>query len=356
MVNLTCIVDKNCLLVLMASSQNYYRILQVKPSADLDTIKKAYRQKMRLYHPDKFVAELSDLKQTGNVTAIRKLEREIEHAKQMTQRINGAYAVLSDAHERAAYDRFLSEERQRKYNQEKRQQRVQNWEDGRRTVKTRPHHRNPNRPQSAPKEGIPWFILGGLILMLLFVSALFSNAITRTSTPFTTYVPRNPTAEGSIRMIDLQATANSEQATSVARSTIVFEPTSTPRSSSDNESLGDRFVGLGNYQTAVDVYTEAILASPNNATLFLKRASAYTALYYDNYETSFPLALEDYQQAIHLDATLADAYLGRGLLYYDVWLSSGDYAEEARADLETYLTLGEPENSEEINAILDELP
>ncbi len=106
----------------------------------------------------------------------------------------------------------------------------------------------------------------------------------------------------------------------------------------------------------MDVYTEAILASPNNATLFLKRASAYTALYYDNYETSFPLALEDYQQAIHLDATLADAYLGRGLLYYDVWLSSGDYADEARADLENYLTLGEQENSEEINAILDELP
>lgn len=340
----------------MSPSQNYYRILQVKPSADLDTIKKAYRQKMRQYHPDKFVAELADLKQTGNVSAIRKLEREIEHAKQMTQRINGAYAVLSDVNDREAYDRFLSEERQRKYNQEKRQRRVQTWEDGRRTVKTRPHHRNPNRPKAPPKEGIPWFILGGLVVMLLFVSALFSNAITRTHTPFTTYVPRNPTAEGSIRMLDLQATTNSEQATFVARSTIVFNPTATPRSSSDNESIGDRFMGLGQYQTAIDVYTQAILAVPDNAVLYLKRATAYNALYADGNETSISSALDDYQQAITLDSTLADAYLGRGLLYYDLWLTSGDYAVEARTDLEMYLTLNEQVNSEEISTILEELP
>lgn len=348
-------IDKHNLLVLMASSQNYYRILQVKPDADLDTIKKAYRHKMRQYHPDKFVAELTELKKTNNLTAVRKLEREIESAKQMSQRVNGAYAVLSDASDRAAYDRFLSDERQRIYNQEKRQQRVQTWENGRRTVKTRPHHRNPNIPQKAPNEGIPWFILVGLVVMLLVVSALFSNAITRNRTPFTTYVPRNPTAEGSIRMSDLQATANSNQETEIARSTIVFHPTSTPRSSSDNESIGDRFMGFGNYQTAIGMYSEAILAAPDNATLFLKRAVAYNALYNEGNDTSLPFALEDYQQAITLDETLVDAYLGRGSLYYELWLASGDHADEARADLEHYLSISEQENSEEIQMMLDEL-
>lgn len=336
----------------MASSQNYYRILQVKPDSDLDTIKKAYRQKMRLYHPDKFVAELSQLKQTGDVSAIRKLERKIENAKQMTQRINGAYAVLSDVADRKAYDRYLSEERQRKYNESKRRQRVQTWEDGRRTVKTSPH-RNPARPQKTTDEGVPWLILGGLVVMVLFVSALFSNAITRNQSPHTVYVPRNPTSEGSIGMSDLQSTASAQQATRVARSTLVFNPTATPRSSSDNESMGDRFMGWGNYQSAVDIYSDAILVSPDNASLFFKRASAYTALFNEGDDSVMSAILDDYEQALELDPDYADVYLGRGLFYYE--LDEG-YIDEVRSDLERYLLLSGSENNAEIQAILDELP
>ena len=335
----------------MSSSQTYYRILQVKPDADLDTIKKAYRKKMRLYHPDKFVAELSQLKQTGNTKAIQKLEKKIENAKQMTQRINGAYAVLSDTADRAKYDRHLSEERQRNYNQTRRRQRVQTWEDGRRTVKTSPH-RNPNRSQTAPQEGVPWVILAGLVIMVLFVSALFSSAITRNNSPQTIYVPRNPTAEGSIGMVDLQATTSTRQETRIAGSTIVFNSTATPRSSSDNEALGDRFMGWGQYQTALDVYSEALLTTPNNAGLFVKRAMAYTQLFNAGDESAQESVLADYQQALELDPNFIDAYLGRGLFYYTL---DGGYTNEIRSDLEQYLSLSSS-NNEEIQAILDDLP
>lgn len=336
----------------MTSSQNYYRILQVKPDADLDAIKKAYRKKMRQYHPDKFVAELSQLKQTGTIKAVQKLERDIENAKQMTQRINAAYAVLSDSEDRAKYDRQLSEERQRKYQASKRKQRVQTWEKGRRTVKTS-SHRNPNRPQTAPREGVPWVILGGLIVMVLFVSGLFSNAITQNHTPYTTYVPRNPTSESSIGMIDLQSTASAGQLTRVARATIVFYATSTPRSSSDNEVSGDRFMEWGNYQLAVDIYSDAIVASPDNASLFVKRASAYTALFNNGDNAVIDPILNDYAEAIRLEPEYANAYLGRGLFYYEL---GDDYTNEVRADLEQYLFLAAINNNAEIQAILDEFP
>ena len=36
---------------------NYYDILNVEKSADLDTIKKAFRNEIALYHPDKNKSE-----------------------------------------------------------------------------------------------------------------------------------------------------------------------------------------------------------------------------------------------------------------------------------------------------------
>lgn len=68
---------------------DYYAILGVPPAATLEQIKQAYRQLARLYHPD--------LNKDASSDRIKQL--------------NEAYAVLSDAVRRAAYDALLLEER-----------------------------------------------------------------------------------------------------------------------------------------------------------------------------------------------------------------------------------------------------
>ncbi len=69
----------------MDTPENYYAILGVPVDADSDTLKRAYRQLARRYHPD--------LAGPGG-------------AEQM-KRINRAYAVLSDAQQRLNYDAAL---------------------------------------------------------------------------------------------------------------------------------------------------------------------------------------------------------------------------------------------------------
>ena len=69
-------------------SDDPYGVLQVEPHADAEAIHAAYRRLARLYHPD--------------------LNTSPGAAEQM-RRVNAAYALLSDAARRAAYDaqRFL---------------------------------------------------------------------------------------------------------------------------------------------------------------------------------------------------------------------------------------------------------
>ena len=70
----------------MTSSQDYYQILGVTPSAELAVIKAVYKALALKYHPDRNKSNLSAA------------------AKKMAE-INEAYSVLSDEHKRAAYDR-----------------------------------------------------------------------------------------------------------------------------------------------------------------------------------------------------------------------------------------------------------
>ncbi|MEA2720556.1 MAG: molecular chaperone DnaJ, partial [Candidatus Eremiobacteraeota bacterium] len=65
---------------------DYYDVLGVARDADESTIKRAYRQLARKYHPD--VAE------------------DKHAAEAHFKEINEAYEVLSDAQKRANYDRF----------------------------------------------------------------------------------------------------------------------------------------------------------------------------------------------------------------------------------------------------------
>ncbi len=69
----------------MDTPENYYAILGVPLDADNDTLKRAYRQLARRFHPDL----------AGNEGAIE------------MKRINRAYAVLSDAEKRQQYDAIL---------------------------------------------------------------------------------------------------------------------------------------------------------------------------------------------------------------------------------------------------------
>lgn len=65
---------------------NYYEILKIDRSADLDTIKKAFRREIALYHPDKNKSE----------TARTQFELIVE-----------AFNVLSKQERRASYDKWL---------------------------------------------------------------------------------------------------------------------------------------------------------------------------------------------------------------------------------------------------------
>ncbi|GER88429.1 hypothetical protein KDW_25910 [Dictyobacter vulcani] len=69
----------------MDTPENYYAILGVPADADIDTIKRAYRQLARRFHPDL----------AGPEGAVE------------MKRINRAYAVLSDAEKREQYDSIL---------------------------------------------------------------------------------------------------------------------------------------------------------------------------------------------------------------------------------------------------------
>lgn len=340
----------------MSTSSNHYVTLGVSPQADLATIKRAYREKMRLYHPDKLIAERHQAQQQGSSSlSEEQLKQRIAYAKTMTQRINAAYAILSDAQARSAYDRHLSQERQRQYDLEQRQHRMRHYEGARRTVKARPHRRNPTRPSaSAPSDSLPWVLFATLIIILIVVSTLFANAVTRVMNPFDEYVPRNPTADG-IHMADLQATTQAHQATLSARSTMVLAPTATARASSDSELLGDRMMGFSLYDNAEELYTEALAIDTDNALLYMKRARAYQALFENGNEDARELALGDYEQALQLDETLVIVYLERGLFYYDLWLTNPLYGRSARRDLEQYLALSEGQHPN-IEALLLDLP
>ncbi|MDJ0815421.1 MAG: DnaJ domain-containing protein [Desulfobacterales bacterium] len=67
---------------------DYYELLEIDPKADVAGIKRAYHEKLKIWHPDKNV---------GNTEA----------AEEKTKLLNQAYSVLSDPAQRKQYDRIL---------------------------------------------------------------------------------------------------------------------------------------------------------------------------------------------------------------------------------------------------------
>lgn len=70
----------------MAEKRDYYEVLGVDKGASEDEIKKAFRKKAKLYHPD--------------------LHPDDANAKEKFQEVNEAYEVLSDSEKKARYDQF----------------------------------------------------------------------------------------------------------------------------------------------------------------------------------------------------------------------------------------------------------
>ena len=74
----------------VAKRKDYYKILCVNRNATEDEIKRAYRKKAVLHHPDKHASE-SEARQMAE--------------EQLFKEVGEAYSVLSDAKKRGRYDR-----------------------------------------------------------------------------------------------------------------------------------------------------------------------------------------------------------------------------------------------------------
>ena len=72
---------------------DFYELLNVQRTASLDEIRRAYRREISKYHPDRFVNASPD---------------EQLYAQQRSQRLTGAYSVLSDPRARSAYNLNLA--------------------------------------------------------------------------------------------------------------------------------------------------------------------------------------------------------------------------------------------------------
>lgn len=68
--------------------QDYYTLLGIDPGAEAERVRTAYREKMKVWHPDRNAHRLAE-------------------AEEMAKIFNAAYSVLKDPEQRKQYDRIL---------------------------------------------------------------------------------------------------------------------------------------------------------------------------------------------------------------------------------------------------------
>lgn len=188
-------------------------------------------------------------------------------------------------------------------------------------------------------ETVPWAILAGFIVVLLLgfsTLSVFLGVIQQGTSS-------TPTG---FSALELQATTNARQATYVARTQMALAPTATPLSQSDLLVGASNFYRRGSFGLAIENYTEAILREPDNAELYYLRGRSHLGLAQSPHDDATADALNDFERALSLDATLYDVYRERGLVYYALWLLTDAVsdAEQARADLRLYVQVAPPDD------------
>jgi len=314
----------------MASTPNYYDLLGVSPKAEAADIKRAYYAKMRQHHPDSLMAERTRLQIVGDQNALRALDKRMDEAKKITQRLNVAYTILSDPDQRAVYDRQRRDERERAWRAAQ--------DDARIVVKSRPHRRPdvytqpsvvppPTKPDKFP---VAWIV--GFIAMLL-VTFTFTSNFFDYGYQNTYIVSSSKTPAGYVPVGSTDATARAQ---ATATKSAVIYMTEHPPSAENRLRAGDNFYEDGLYTHAVGQYTLALGLEPTSQT-YVKRGRTYIALQQDED------AQKDFATAIKLDPMFAPAYAERGLIMFALWqrTQNKDYAEQARADLTQAQKLGD---------------
>lgn len=328
----------------MASTPNYYDLLGVPPKAEAAEIKRAYYAKMRQHHPDSLMAERTRLQIVGDQNALRALDKRMEEAKKITQRLNVAYTVLSDPEQRRTYDSQRRDEAERAWRASQ--------DDARIVTKRRPH-RQPaaayapsSKSQPAPKPDkfpVAWIV--GLVLMLLvtftFTSNFFDRGFVNTYVIEASHTPYGYVPVGS--------TDATRRAVATATQSAIIQLTENPPSLEHRLRAADHFYEDGLYNHAVSQYTLA-LDIESTAEIHVKRGLAYKAM---GEEVE---AQEDFAAAIALDPQFAPAYAEQGLIMFELWLSTqnADYAAFARDHLTQAQALGDA--SQAVQEALNALP
>lgn len=320
------------------------------PDADAAHIKQAYRRLVRRHHPDQFTGERARLMREGR--SLVAIERKIKRAERTTQQVNAAYSVLSDPDKRRAYDRDQRDTRRQPQPVYRHRDAVY---DDRRTCKARPHRRQhrPQRNASNSSEALPW----ALMVAFLIVVGLSSSFIVDFLWSIDTTGRRVTITPIGYSANELQATTSARHATRSARSTVVNQPTYTPRPAESNINIADRLMDNGLYTQAVELYARALQADSDDATLHIKQGQAYAALYADSSASrDFSQSLHHFDAALALDGSPQTIYEARGLLYYAHWQQTDDTASAAMAlsDLTRYAN-ALPETDDPLQTTLSEL-
>ena len=352
------------------AATDYYALLDLTPAASAEQIRTAYRQRIRLYHPDVHSAQLRQLeRENASSEELRLVEKKLSHAQQRTQQLNRAYTVLSDPSQRAAYDRerraqagWTSRDPYNPdlvYDDEPRVpvRRTPHPSSAARSKKRVRHPRRRNNPtaqmhrkanqdvhhartphsQNMRQEYVMPYALMAVLLGVVFISfAGISNFLSPTLYPAT----RIP-GTGDAVLQSMQQQTNHTQQTAVARTATAGAPTREPIAVADIVIRAQVLIDSEIYNEAIRELNQGIIRQPERADLYRLRGLAYSLRSQQTDDLDAQAALYDFNEAIGYDSRDALAYGYRGILKYDEWVvdSTAEQGRAAYYDLSRYRDL-----------------
>jgi curved DNA-binding protein CbpA len=333
----------------MVDELDLYKVLGVSPEADTNTIKQAYRQQMRRYHPDAFAGAMAQAKEAGDLAQMRQLERQMEESKTKTKQLNIAYELLSDPDKRYRYNLKLKDKQHPKTSKPISEYPEDIYAD-RTTPKSRPHHKNnptKNNDNTFPIALFGAFI-GGLLLIFTLMTG-FSGVLPALSSERT---------EGQVSAQDLQ---NTQSAYTRIEATLESQLGLNPRRCQGRDCVdaGRYYLEQGHQNTlAVSYFNSAIEQDFITAEVYFLRGKAHDNLARLNIDPNyFNLAMSDYSTALSIDDTYLPAYLSRAELLFRSYQESPDntVAAQIREDL-TFYQANTDDNANRIQTILNQIP